>query len=124
MSNRELRRHPRLPYVGPVRICSEDARGQAVYGMAQCVDLSESGLRIEGQSRLPVGTYVSLRADQLNLGCSARVKRVAQQRSRYVLGLELSQPMPDKTLAGVRSAWALRAEANLDPLAKAPELNS
>jgi hypothetical protein len=91
--------------------------------MAQCVDLSESGLRIEGQSRLPVGTYLSLRADQLNLGCSARVKRVAQERSRFVLGLELSQPMPDKTLAGVRRTWAVRNEANLEPFAKSPEPN-
>jgi hypothetical protein len=48
------------------------------------------------------------------------VKRVAQQRSRYVLGLELSQPMPEKTLAGVRRTWAVRNAANLEPIAKTP----
>ena len=106
MSNRDLRRYHRVPYVSPLRIRSEDANGNSFYGYAKCVDVSEGGLRIEAQAPVSVGTYLSLRADQLNLGGTARLKHVARKGSKYILGLELSQPLPDQVLAGVRETRA------------------
>ncbi len=100
MTNRERRRTERLPYGSRLRICSEDGSGNTVFGHAQCVDVSEGGLRIETQASVPVGTYVSLRSDQLNFGGSARVKRVVRKGSKYCLGLELSEPLRTKPLPG------------------------
>jgi len=65
-------------------------------------------MRIEAQAPFSVGTYLSLRADQTSLGGNARVKRVAQKGSKYILGLELSQPLPSQALARVRETWASR----------------
>ena len=85
MSNRDLRRYHRVPYVGPLRICSEDGHGNTVYGHAKCVNVSEGGLCIEAQDPVSVGGYLFAGADQLNLGGSARVKRVTRKGSKYIL---------------------------------------
>jgi len=109
MSNKDLRRYDRIPYAGLLQTCSEDANGNTVYGRMKCVDVSEGGMRIEALAPVSVGTYLSLRADLPNLGGYARVKRVAQNgSSKYILGLELSQPLPSHALARVRETWASR----------------
>jgi hypothetical protein len=113
MYDRDLRRYRRVPYGGLLRICSEDANGNAVYRRTKCVDVSEGGMRIESQAPFSVGTYLSVRADQPSLGGYARVKRVAQKgSSKYILGLELSQPLPSEALARVRETWALHQPAS------------
>jgi PilZ domain-containing protein len=101
-SNKELRRYQRIPFAGLLRICSEDAHGNAVYGRAKCIDLSQGGVRIEALTPISVGTFLSLRSDTLNLGGQARVKQIAQKGAKYFLGLELSQPLSSQTLAAVR----------------------
>jgi len=109
MSNKDHRRYDRVPYAGLLHICSEDATGNTIYGRMKCVDVSEGGLRIEALVPVSVGTYLSLRADQPSLSGYARVKRVSQNgSSKYILGLELSQPLPSHALARVRETWALR----------------
>ena len=104
MTNRDLRRHERIPYTGPLHICAEDGHGSSVFWHAKCVDLSEGGLRVEAHAPVSVGAYLSLRVPQLNLGGSAKVKRIGQRGAKYLMALELSQPMPGKALAGLRNA--------------------
>jgi hypothetical protein len=101
-SHKELRRYQRIPFADLLRICSEDADGNAVYRRVKCIDLSQGGLRIEALTPVSVGTFLSLRSDTLNLGGQARVKQVAQKGAKYFLGLELSQPLPSQAWAVVR----------------------
>ena len=103
MSNRDLRRYQRVPYVGPLRICSEDDHGNTVYGHAKCVDVSEGGLCIEAREPVSVGSYLFSGADQLNLGGCVRVKRVTRKGSKYILGVERSQPLRAQDLARFRN---------------------
>lgn len=102
MSKKDLRRHPRLPYLGRVRISWEDTHGTPKYALANCMEISEGGVRIETPEPIPVYARVSLRVEQINLVGSAAVKHIARRGSKYVLGLEMSQPVRDRTLDLIR----------------------
>ena len=100
--NKDVRRYDRVPYVGPIRVSWEDVNGQPNYAPAKCQDVSESGLCIEVPVPVSVGIYISVRADQVKVGGSARVKRSARKGSKYILGLELSQLLRSQDLAELR----------------------
>lgn len=108
MSNRDARRHHRMPYIGPVVISWQDANGETKYAQAKCLDISEGGLRIETPGSVSVRTYLSLRADRIKLAGSATVKHVVRNGSKYTLGLELSQALREQVLAVVREPWTFR----------------
>jgi PilZ domain len=108
---KDVRRHHRVPYIGPVQISWESADGNTRYAQGKCVDLSEGGLRVEVSHPVPVRTNVSLRADRIKLAGSAWVKHSTRHGARYILGLELSQVLTDKALTAVREPWALRTPA-------------
>lgn len=116
MRKQDLRRYQRVPYAGPLRICSDDPSGNPVFGLAKCVDLSANGLRVAVQAPVPVGTYLLFRAEKPNFGGSARVKRVSHKPAHYVIGLELSQPLSDQVLTEIRKAGALRNPALPNPV--------
>jgi len=103
MPDREARKHPRIAYGAPVTISWEDAIGAPKYARASFTDISEGGLRIEVLSNVSVRTYVSLRAERLNLSGSATVRYVVRTGSKYRIGLELSQPLRGRALAAVQS---------------------
>ena len=108
MAASDGRRHRRVPYIGPIRLSWEDERGQPKFVQAKCVDISESGLRVEVSQSIPVRTCLILRAERINLSGSATVRHSQRYGSKYILGIELSQSLQDKTLAMVREPWALR----------------
>jgi hypothetical protein len=95
MSERDLRRHQRVEYIGPARISWEDAQGIPKYAQGNCLEISASGLRIavEVFDLIPVRSRVSLRVDQIKLAGSATVRHVVRRGSKYVVGLELSQTL-------------------------------
>jgi len=84
------RRHLRVLYGGPVRLAWDDDRGEPRYTIAKCLDVSEAGLRIEAPVSIPLRTYVTLRAERINVCGTAAVKNVARAGSKFILGLELS----------------------------------
>jgi hypothetical protein len=79
----------------------------------RCLDVSEKGLRIEVPQPILVNSRISLRADRINLGGSATVKHVTRHGFKYILGLELSQPLRDQTLAVICEPWALRKPVSM-----------
>jgi hypothetical protein len=103
MSQREIRRHHRVPYLGRVFISWEDA-GVPKYAPAKCLDVSEAGMRVEMPESIPIRTNVWLRADQIKLGGSAIVKHVERQGTHHVLGLQLSEVLRERTLKVIRDA--------------------
>jgi hypothetical protein len=89
--SKDARRHDRVPFVGPVRLSWEDARGEARFAHAKCVDVSESGMRIESPTPIPNGARIQLNAERIKLSGTATVKHSIRYGSKYVLGVELAQ---------------------------------
>ncbi len=109
--SKDVRRHRRIPYVGVVRLTWEDAQGQPRYTQAQCIDVSESGLRVQVNMPVAARTRLMLNAERIKLSGSASVKHVERYGSKYILGLELSEVLREKTLAAIREPWGMRAPA-------------
>jgi hypothetical protein len=113
VAQKNVRRHRRIPYAGPVRISWQDTAGQTRYIRGECIDVSEGGLRIETAETIPVQTLVVMAADRLKLTGSATVKHVDRRNTKYVLGLELSAAALERTLAlATAQAAAQAAETN------------
>jgi hypothetical protein len=98
LPDHNVRRHPRVPYPGPVRISWEE-HGQPMFAACKCVDISESGLSIESLQPIPRGARVQLRAERIPLCCSAVMKHSARHGAKHVLGLELNLTVRADTIA-------------------------
>lgn len=105
---KDVRRHRRIPFIGMVRLAWEDAQGQTKFANGQCLDVSESGMRIEVNTSIAPRTRIMLNAERMKLSGSATVKHVVRYGSKYLLGLELSETLREKTLAAIREPWELR----------------
>ena len=110
---REARRHHRIPYAGPVRVSWSDASGTPQFAMGKCIELSESGIRIEVPANIPARTSLLLSAERIKLSGPASVKHVVRSGAKYILGIELSQSMTEKAMAALREPWALRKETSV-----------
>src|ERR1035438_2973321 len=104
MPKKEIRRHPRIPYFGRVRISWQDSQGCPRYMTGKCLDVSEAGIRVEVPEPIPARTNVMLRAEQLNLTGSAIVKHVARQGLNYFLGLDRKSTRLNSSHLGISYA--------------------
>lgn len=110
--SRDSRRHRRIPYLGSIQI-SWESYGQARFAQGKCLDISESGLRIEVPVPVPMRTSVFLRADRIQLSGAATVRHLSRYGAKYILGIEMSQALQEKTLAAIREPWALRTPSGV-----------
>jgi hypothetical protein len=107
-ARKNVRRHFRSPYLGPVRLFWNDAGGHTKYTQALCLDISESGLRVDTAEPVPTSTRVSVRADHIDFAGTAVVRHIESQGSRFILGLELSPSLVDQALKLSRNPALLR----------------
>jgi len=89
----ENRRYPRIRYTGMAFISWKTFEGQRNHVLGKCLDVSERGVGLYLATRIPVGSFVKVRAYGLNLDGSATVRRVSRLAGGYILGLELSEPL-------------------------------
>jgi hypothetical protein len=101
---KDARRQRRVQYSGPVRISWNDASGVPQFAHGKCVDISENGMRIEVPVAILAGTRLMLQAEQIKASGSASVKDLTRRGGRYILGLELSQPLSAQMLASRESS--------------------
>ena len=101
MSQKDSRRYRRIPYLGVVRVGWEDAQGYMKYAQTKCVDISAGGLRIELPEPIPMGSYVTVRADRINMAGRAMVRYKARHGAKFIHGLELSQRLREQALAAL-----------------------
>ena len=106
---KDLRKHNRISRIGRVFIAWEDPQGCIQYAQAQCLEVSEGGLRISAPQPIPVRSRISLRGDEIDLFGTAIVRHSTRKGFKYILGLELAQPMSDKASASIREQIAARA---------------
>jgi PilZ domain-containing protein len=102
MATKEARRHRRIPYPGPVRLSWEDPHRGAQFAQGRCIDLSETGTRIELPIPIPVYAAVSLTTNQVGVSGSASVKNVSRFGAKYLIGLQFNQPLPPKIRESLR----------------------
>jgi hypothetical protein len=87
-----LRRNRRIPYIGPIRISWEE-NGQPRFSLTKCIDISETGLRIESPQPVRPGATIQLAAERIKLSGAATVKHSVRHGSKYLLGIQLTQAM-------------------------------
>ena len=101
MSEKNARRHSRIPFVGQAHLSWDDSTGPKFVN-GKCLDISEGGLHIEITQAIPLGTRVMFNVEKLKLAGPAVVKHVTRRGGKYDLGLELSQPLHEQALASLR----------------------
>lgn len=102
ITNKNNRRHRRIPYVAPVRISWEE-QGTPSFAIARCIDLSEDGMRIEVSKAVRPGTRLQIAAENIKFTGSASVKRSDRSGSKYMLGLQLTQAMHADKIADIEA---------------------
>jgi len=95
----ERRRYPRIQCSAVAFISWKTFDGQRNHVLGRCLDVSERGLGLHLSTRIPVGSFVRVKAYRLKLDGSATVRRVLREAGGYILGLELSEPMDSDVLA-------------------------
>jgi hypothetical protein len=90
---RQSRRDERLSISGSVRLVWQDGNGLEKFVRGRCLDVSQSGLRMELPEPIPVRTYVTVKADQVGLAAFAAVRHCAPSRGKHIVGLEFSVPL-------------------------------
>ena len=86
----EPRCDPPIPYSGVVFISWQTFDGHRNHVLGRAVAVSARGIGIELATRIPVGSFVRVVADSLQLDGSGTVRRVVRRTIGYVLELELS----------------------------------
>ena len=66
------------------------AEGQSFHLPAKCMDISQSGVRLELERSIAVGTLVQLESPAFRVAGVAVVRRCDQVRLRYVLAIEFA----------------------------------
>ena len=90
----DWRRSPRSPRSGALRILWEDGMGHERISEAKVVDVSDSGMRVRLDEKIPMRSYVT--CNDLRLGICGRgsVRYCAFSKGRYEIGIEFSGGMP------------------------------
>src|SRR5262249_22746823 len=91
------RLHTRISYSGVLFMswCKDGMRNCA---WGKCRDVSIHGLGVEVPKRIPAGTVVNVRAQELGLDGSGVVRYIDVETDKYLLGLELQQPLSQDIL--------------------------
>lgn len=102
----ERRSCPRIEYSGVVFVSWRTFDGQLNHALGRALDISERGMGVVIALRIPVGSFVKVQADGLNLDSSATVRRIGRMPGGYVLGLELSESLDTELLASLEAGLA------------------
>ncbi len=87
----DLRRQDRRPCEHKITVTWRDARGDNKFAIAQALDISKSGIRLQMPEAPPLHTYVMLRAAKLRLLGNASVRHcVRMAASKYAVGAEFT----------------------------------
>jgi len=98
---KDARRHSRIPYLGPIVISWEE-RGEPRYARSRCIDVSESGLRLEVPVSIPLRTEISLNAERIKVSGQARVRHVVRCGAKFLIGVEMSHALRSAALSSLR----------------------
>jgi len=101
MSSREIRRHRRIAFSATVNVSWDEGAGPR-FARGKCIDLSETGLRIELPVSIPLRTRVQLTTDRVGVAGSATIRSADRLGGKNVIGLELTGTLPEKIRDSLR----------------------
>lgn len=101
----ECPRDPRIPYSGVVFISWQTFDGHRNHVLGRALAVSERRIAIELATRIPVGSFVRVKAESLNLDGSGTVRRV-RRTVGYALELELSGSLDTDILSKLGASRA------------------
>jgi len=87
---KENRRHERHPLPGKVRLNWKTSEGFSFSATARCLDISQSGIRLELERQIATGTLVNLESPDFRIAGVAAVRHCRPKGLRFILGLEFS----------------------------------
>ena len=82
-----LRRHRRFPFDGKVQLLWEEL-GEARHVMANCLDISQEGLRVIMMPSIARATFLHFQIPSLNFGGTGSVRSCARHRMLHEVGIE------------------------------------
>jgi hypothetical protein len=90
-----LRRHERHPAAVVAQISWATSSGEARVLRVRCLDVSESGMRLQASQMIPLRTYVTVRPenDSIKVPGQGSVRYCLRCRDGYHVGLEFSTPL-------------------------------
>jgi hypothetical protein len=106
ISTKDKRRKHRIDYLQSIRVSWEE-RGEPRFVFAKCIEISETGLRIELAYPIRTGASILLREDSIGLATSATVKHMIRRGGKCLLGLQLRQGILARTIAQLECAAGL-----------------
>jgi hypothetical protein len=92
------RRHRRISWINPVRISWEEL-GEPRYALTKCLDISETGLRIESPRPMRAGSTVLIASERIRFTGSAIVRNMVRNGSKYLVGLQFTKAILGDTIA-------------------------
>lgn len=84
------RRHSRFALPGKIKLHWRTAEGHSFHLPAKCVDISRSGLSLEIERAIPVGTMVQLESPDFRIAGVAYIRHCAPKAIRFVVGIEFA----------------------------------
>ena len=85
MIPKNRRRYRRILHSRPVRIGWEE-HGEQRFAIGRCLDLSESGMRLEIAQPVTRGTRIMIAAEHIKFSGSGAIRHVLRVGGRYTLG--------------------------------------
>ena len=99
MTKRDLRQSGRQSYAGPVEVSWVEPTGESKFVRGKCLEISDTGMRLELPIAIPLHILVSLRLSGLHLTGTGSVRHVRRTGVKYMAGLEMSQRWRDAVSA-------------------------
>ena len=88
--SRDLRRHQRELVQNKLSLSWQGDGGVARYAVGRCLDVSESGMRVEVAETVRPRTYVSFRMEKAAFQGTGSVRYCRRVGMKYHLGLEFA----------------------------------
>jgi hypothetical protein len=85
----ELRRHPRYPLAGTLRILWDD-NGREVVSKGKLVNVSVSGIQLMVENRIPVRTHIFCNEPALKIAGRGSVRYCQFVKGKYLIGVDFS----------------------------------
>ena len=99
----ELRRHPRFPLTGTLRVLWEDSEGRQIVTRGQVTNVSVSGIQLLVDHAIPVRTHIFCNEPALRIAGQGSVRYSQYSKGKYRIGIDFSggtgwrEPVPEET---------------------------
>lgn len=107
------RHEARTPNVAEVKITWLAADGGARFARGRCIDLSQSGMKIEVTESIPVQSRVGVECSTAGVRCTALVRHCSRSKMKWHVGLEFTTGLSLQRLSSKLSGGKKAVESSI-----------